>query len=124
MRRDRTLERALLFNFVIHGVAMLAMAALLLPAMPGGSGAPDGDRVAIIAAYPWRFRLGWLPWQLCAVADLLLAIAMVRVRWLPRVPAILVLVFTVVAVIPDQYAQAVWVTRGVALASADPAADR
>lgn len=116
---DRQLEWALLFNFVIHGVAMLAMVTLLLPTLPGGGTANDLDRVAAIARSPWLFRLGWLPWQLCAVADLLLAVAMVRVRWLPRLPAVLVLVFTVAAVIPDQYAQAIWITRGVALAQTD-----
>lgn len=119
---DRNLERALLFNFVIHAVAMLGMATLLLPTMPGGTQTNDLDRVAAIAAHPWLFRLGWFPWQLCAVADLLLAIAMVRVRWLPRLPAIAVLVLTTAAVIPDQYAQAVWITRGVELARTDSAA--
>ena len=121
-RDDRNLEWALLFNFVIHAVAMLAMATLLLPALPGGSQTNDLDRIAAIVAHPWSFRLGWLPWQLCAVADLLLAVAMVRVRWMPRVPALLVLVLTLAAVVPDQYAQAVWITRGVELAERDPAA--
>ncbi len=116
--RDRGLEQALLFNFIIHAVAMLAMAALLIPTLPGGSGASDSERIAAIAKHPWLFRLGWLPWQLCAVADLWLAIAMVRVPWLPRVAAILVLLLTIGAVIPDQWAQGLWVTRGVTLAEA------
>lgn len=115
-RADRGLEGALLFNFAIHGIAMLGMAAFLLPTLPGGGNTDDAARIAAMAAHPWRFRLGWLPWQLCAVADLWLAIAMVRVRWLPRLPAVLVLLFTIAAVVPDQYAQAVWVTRGVELA--------
>jgi hypothetical protein len=119
---NRAIERALLFNFLIHGVALLAMAALLLPALPGGSGSSDAERIVTIAAHPWRFRVGWMPWQLCAVADLALALAMVRTRWLPRLPAIAVLVLTILAVLPDQYAQAVWVTRGVDLAQTDPTA--
>lgn len=122
MKADRGLEWALLVNFVVHGVAMLAMALLLLPALPGGTTHVELDRVAYIAAHPWRFRLGWFPWQLCALADLGLAVAMVRVRWLPRAPAIAVLVLTMIAVVPDQWAQAVWITRGVALAQTDPAA--
>jgi len=121
-RRDRSLERALIFNFVIHGVALLAMGAFLISALPGGSANTDAERIAVIAGHPWQFRIGWLPWQLCAVADLLLAIAIVRVRWMPRVPAFAVLVLTLCAVVPDQYAQAVWVTRGVELAQTDPAA--
>jgi hypothetical protein len=116
---EHNLEWALLFNFIIHGVAMLGMVTLLIPTLPGGSATSDAARVAAIAAHPWLFRLGWLPWQLCALADLLLAIAMVRVRWLPRLPAVLVLLFTIAAVIPDQYAQAVWITRGVDLAQTD-----
>ena len=32
--RDRAIERALLFNFAIHGLALLGMAAFLLPALP------------------------------------------------------------------------------------------
>lgn len=39
-------------------------------------------RIAVIAAHPWQFRIGWLPWQMCAVADLLLAVAIMRVAWL------------------------------------------
>lgn len=119
MARDRWLERALLGNFVIHGVALLGMALFLLPALPGGSDNTDAQRIAVIAAHPWQFRLGWLPWQLCAVADLWLAVAMVRVVWIPRVPAIAVVVLTIAAVLPDQYAQAIWITRGVELAQTD-----
>ncbi|MEO8706202.1 MAG: DUF2071 domain-containing protein [Kofleriaceae bacterium] len=120
--RDRWLERALIANFVIHGLALLGMAVFLLHALPGGSDASDAERIATIAEHPWRFRLGWLPWQLCAVIDLGLAIAMVRARWLPRVPAYAVLVLTAIAVVPDQYAQALWITRGVELAQTDPEA--
>ena len=115
-RRDRSLECALIFNFAIHAVAMAAMGLLLLPTMPGGTNVDDAARITAIAAHPWLFRLGWLPWQLCAVADLWLAIAMVRVAWLPRLPAVLTLLFTLAAVVPDQWAQAVWVTRGIELA--------
>lgn len=117
---DRGLERALLFNFLIHGVALVSMAALLLPTLPGGSAASDLARIATIAAHPWRFRLGWLPWQACAASDLWLAVAMVRVRWLPRGPALAVLLLTLAAVVPDQAAQALWVTRGVDLARTTP----
>lgn len=116
---DRALERALLFNFLVHGLAMLSMAALLLPTLPGGTAPSDLARVAAIAEHPWRFRLGWLPWQLCALADLALAVALVRARWVPRAAAVVTLVLTVAAVIPDQLSQALWVTRGVALARSD-----
>jgi hypothetical protein len=120
--RDRDLERALLANFVVHGLALLGMVLFLLPALPGGGGATDAERITYIADHAWRFRLGWLPWQLCAVADVLLAIAMVRTPWLPRPAALLVLALTLAAVVPDQVAQALWITRGVDLARTDPAA--
>jgi uncharacterized protein YqjF (DUF2071 family) len=120
--RDRWLERALLFNFAIHGLALLGMVVFLLPALPGGSDATDAERIAYIAGHPWSFRIGWLPWQLCAVADLWLAFAMLRVAWIPRVPAIAVVVLTLAAVVPDQYAQAVWITRGIELAQTDATA--
>jgi hypothetical protein len=117
-RADRFLERALIANFVIHAAAMLAMALLLAPMLPGG-GEPDPIvRIAEIAAHPWRFRAGWLPWQLCALVDLWLALALVRARWIAKGPAVAVLVLTLAAIGPDQYAQAMWITRGIELAQA------
>lgn len=115
---DRLLTRALLASLVLHGLAMLSMAAFLLPALPGGGVASDAPRVGYIAAHPWLFRLGWLPWQLCALADLALAWGMWRARWLARPGAALVLALTVAAVLPDQSGQGLWITRGVELARA------
>lgn len=119
---DRALEWALLANFVVHGVAMLAMALFLMPALPGGGVQSDALRIGYIAQHPWLFRLGWFPWQLCALADLVMAITMVRVTWLPRAGTVVVLLFTAIAVMPDQYAQAMWITQGVTLAQTDAAA--
>ncbi len=119
MRRtpaERSLERALLFALVIHAVAMLSMAALLLPVMPGGPAATPLARALAIAASPWRVRLGWLPWQLCAAGDLWLAVAMVRVPWMPRAAAWATLALTVVAVAPDQWGELQWCTALVDLA--------
>ena len=110
------LTRALIANVVIHGLAMGAMALLLMPMMPGGTTADPMLRMQMIAEQPWRFRLGWTPWQLCAVVDLWLAVAMVRTPSLPRRPALVVLALTALAVLPDQLGQALWVTQGVALA--------
>lgn len=115
-QRDRSLERALVANLLIHALAMISMAALLLPALPGGSTADDLTRVERIAAAPLAFRLGWVPWQLAAACDLWMAIAMARARWLPRLATTFVLVATIAAVVPDQLAQARWVTEGVAMA--------
>jgi hypothetical protein len=57
----RLLEASLLFNFLIHAVAMVSMVLLLMSAMPGGGVADDAQRVGYIADHPWLWRLGWLP---------------------------------------------------------------
>jgi hypothetical protein len=110
------LERALLATFVMHGLAMLSMATLLLPGMPGGGIALDADRIQYLAQHPWLWRLGWLPWQLTAASDLLLALALVRTRWIPRLASVLSALVTVAAVVPDQLGQACWITTGLTLA--------
>ena len=61
---ERFLEQSLLFNFVIHGLALLGMVLLLVPFLPGGTTPLDADRITLLAAHPWQFRFGWLPWQL------------------------------------------------------------
>jgi ABC-type methionine transport system permease subunit len=60
--------------------------------------------------------MGWFPWQLTAASDLLLAIALVATPWIPRLPAVLTLLITIAAIVPDQTGQALWITRGVTLA--------
>src|SRR5688572_26868813 len=78
--RAAFLERALLFALFAHALAMLSMALLLLPGMPGGGTASDADRVAYIANRPWLWRLGWFPWQLTALSDVLLGLALVYTK--------------------------------------------
>src|SRR5207237_3147882 len=62
-------------------------------------------------------RLGWFPWQLTALADLILGVALLRTSWVPRKAALVTLVLTVLAIIPDQVGQVLWMTRGVDLAA-------
>lgn len=113
---NRFLENAALANFAIHGVAMVVMALVLARMLPGG-GEPDlAMRITMIAEHPWRFRFGWFPWQLCAVVDLWFAVALLRTRWIPKGPAIFSLLATIIAVIPDQWAQALWITQGISMA--------
>ena len=112
----RFLMAALAFTFVCHGLAMLGMVLLLLPGMPGGGVDDVAARAAYVAGHPWRWRLGWLGWQLTALSDVLLGVALVRTRWIPRVPAILTLLMTLAAVVPDQGGQLLWITIGVDLA--------
>jgi hypothetical protein len=112
------LERSLLFTFIMHGLAMLGMAGLLLPGMPGGTHLDVASRAAFVAGHPWVWRIGWLGWQLTAASDLLLAIALVATRWIWKTAALLTLGLTVLGLIPDQYGQAMWTWRGVEVARA------
>jgi hypothetical protein len=121
-RSARLLERALLFTFVIHGVAMLSMALLLLPGMPGGGTVEDRERLRYIAAHPWLWRLGWIPWGLTALSDLLIAIGLLRTSWIPKLPAAITMVVTLAAILPDQAGQILWMTRGIELARSGDAA--
>ena len=117
----RLLERALLFTLLAHGVAMVGMALLLLPGMPGGPHAAVAERAAYVAGHPWAWRAGWFGWQLTAASDLLLAVALLLTPWVPRTPAVLTLLVTVATLVPDQYGQAMWTWPGVRIA-ADPIA--
>jgi len=112
----RLLVAALAFTVLCHGAAMLGMVLFLLPGMPGGGVADVMARAAYVADHPWRWRLGWLGWQLTALSDLLLGVALVKTRWIPRIPALVTLLVTLAAIVPDQGGQALWITRGVALA--------
>lgn len=99
---------------------MLGMLAFLLPLVPGGGGSgTDLDRMVRIAASPIAYRLGWLGWQITAATDLLLAYALVRATpatTRARRLAVLAAGLVVLAVMPDQSAQYLLVTRGVELA--------
>jgi hypothetical protein len=97
---------------------MLGMALLLLTGIPGGPDADVAARMAYVAQHPWLWRLGWLPWQLAALSDLLLGVALLSTRWVPRLPAALAVLVTLAGIVPDQMGQFLWITRGVALAQA------
>lgn len=112
----RFLVAALGFTFLCHGAAMLGMVLFLLPGTPGGGVEDPAARAAYVAGHPGLWRLGWLGWQLTALSDVLLGVALVKTRWIPRGPALVTLLVTLAAVVPDQGGQALWVTRGVDLA--------
>jgi|CXWL01.1.fsa_nt_gi hypothetical protein len=113
---NRFLERALLFTMAVHLLAMISMALLLLPGVPGGTPATAIERAGYLADHPWVWRAGWFPWQLTALSDLILGIALVRTAWIPKWPALLSLVATVVAVSIEQPNELRWITTGVDLA--------
>jgi hypothetical protein len=112
-RASLFLERALLFTFAAHGVGMLGMVLLQLPGMPGGPQPELAARAAYVATHPWLWRLGWLGWQVTALSDLLLALALYLTPWIRFTPALLTLAFTVAAIVPDQYGQFRWTWYGV-----------
>lgn len=116
--KPRWLAGALLFTFIAHGAAMLAMATLLLPGMPGGTDATDGERMAWIASHEATFRLGWVPWHVTALSDLVLALIVLRMANVPAALRWAQLALTSVAVLLDQGGQVLWLTRGVAAAKA------
>ncbi len=108
------LERAILFTIVCHGVAMIAMILLLMPGMPN-SGSIE-QQMSYIATHPWQWRLGWLPWQLTALSDLLLGIALVRTDWIPKRAAWVALILTLIAIGFEQPQEFVWSVQGVHVA--------
>jgi len=105
----------------MHGLGILSMALLLLPGMPGGGGI-DEVRIHYIGNHPWIWRLGWFPWQLTAISDFAIAIALLRTKWIPKLPAVLTLIVTIFAIFFDQMGQVAWITRGIHLAQSDPLA--
>lgn len=112
----RWLERALLFTFVAHLFAMLTMVLFLIPALPGGMGNDVGERIAYVADHPWLLRFGWFGWQVTALSDLLLSLALVVTPWISKWAAGAALVLTIFALFPDQIHQWLWDIRGPGLA--------
>jgi hypothetical protein len=117
-RAYRQLQSALFFCLVLHIIAPISMLALVLPGFDL-VGSPPEARAAYIAASPWLWRLGWVPWQLCAAVDLWVSVALLR--WVGTRPgfgakawATFAVVATVAAVIPDQLGEWVLVTTHVA----------
>jgi hypothetical protein len=97
-------------SFVVtHALGMLSMVMLVLPGL--SPHLTVDARMRYIAEQPGLWRLGWLPWQLSALTDLLLTAALLhwahvtRARrawsWLLASSALLL-----VALVPDQYAEA------------------
>ena len=116
--KPRWLAASLFFTFLCHGAAMLGMALLLLPGMPGGGDTSDAERMAWIASHETTFRIGWIPWHVTAISDLLLALILVRIARIPPAIRWAQLALTFVAVLCDQGGQILWLTRGVAAAKA------
>ena len=115
-RAPEALAPALIFTFVAHAAAMLGMVACLLPGMPGGTASTAAARINYVADHAMLWHLGWFGWQLTALSDLLLSIALLRTRWISKPAAAATLVVTIAAILPDQIGQALWSFHGPAMA--------
>ncbi len=111
----RFLELSLVLTSVVHVIAMFSMALLLMPALPGATTA-NAARLEYIAGNPGLWHLGWLPWHVCAISDLLLAIALVKTNWVQKLPATITLILTILAVAIGQPAELMWNIHGSELA--------
>lgn len=121
-RASRFLEQVMLLNFWIHLAALFTMACIALPGVPDGTGLSPAERAAYVAAHPIAWKLAWLPWHLCALIDLLTGIALVATPWVPKLPALLTLLVTCVAVAVEQSGEIPWTLFGPALAASNPEA--
>lgn len=108
------LERAILFTIACHGVAMVAMVLLLMPGMPNTGNIEQ--QMAYLSEHPWMWRLGWFPWQLTALSDLILGIALVMTPWIPKPAAWIALAFTLIAIGFEQPQEFLWSVQGVHVA--------
>lgn len=117
VRASRFLEQTLLWNILIHFAAIVTMAIFLMPGIPGGTSPDNATRIQYVADHPWLWRVGWLPWHLCAAIDLITGVALVSTRWIPRGPAFLTLAVTLAAVAFEQTGEIPWTLFGPAHAS-------
>ena len=111
--------KALLLCMAVRLVGLLTMATLLAPGLDFHSSVLE--RAGFVANHPWLWRLGWLPWQLTAVWDVLLSLALcLYLLRVPRKPgwlwALTSLLASVAAFWPDQWAQYVCVTSFIPFA--------
>ena len=104
---------------------------MLLWVMPGFDlgGSAAEHRAAYIASSSWAWRLGWVPWQLCALSDLWVSVAVVcwvatrpardglRWAWFGLLTGLVVVLFVTsgcvawrVASQPGTYPLAEWIT--------------
>lgn len=110
---------ALALFLVIHLLALPAMALLVRPGFDVAR--TDLERATFISENRWLWRLGWLPWQLSALSDVIFSIFLIQwvrarqqsaaLKW-----AIAGLGLNLAASIPEQISEAILVTGHVGLA--------
>lgn len=115
----RALMASLLFTIIAHALGLLSMATLLRPGVADDFNALE--QAEYIAHNPNTWRLGWLPWNLSALGNLIFGA--ILIAWLRARPsksgwilASLALLLTIFAVIPDQYGEYLMDTELVQIA--------
>lgn len=108
-RAYRRLLAAIATFLVTHALGMLSMPLLVLPGI--NPHLSIDSRMRYLIEHPGWWRLGWLPWQLSALADVFVAFALIRwtratdarraLAWARAAAVMLLLAF-----VPDQYAEA------------------
>ncbi len=111
---------ALLFFLVVHLVALGTMALMVQPGFDVAL--PAADRAAYVAEHPWIWRLGWLPWQLSALSDVLISMTLIlwlctRSNRLAWKWALAGLAFNLAASIPEQVGEWQLVTSHIGTAT-------
>jgi hypothetical protein len=103
------MRAAIVFFALAHAFALATMALLLRPGMDAAAFSV-AERAAYVATHPLAWRLGWLPWQLSALSDLSLCIAIWRSSASSaRRPASAALALFVASAVPEQWAEAMLV---------------
>jgi len=103
-QRYRQLMLALFAFLVAHAIALLSMVLLVAPGLDVAR--TLAERSSYVAEHSWRWRIGWLPWQLSALSDIAVSVALVRYcRGRAAFFAWVGLLLTLVAVIPDQWGE-------------------
>jgi hypothetical protein len=125
VRRYRWLIGLVVASIAVRVLASLAMLGPLAAGLDVK--APVAARAAWVAEHPWLWRVGWLPWLLTAASDLAVSVALFAyLRAVPGRPgarlAAAALVATMAALVPDQWGEALAVTRLVELAAPAAAA--
>lgn len=119
INRYRVLTKTIVWSIIIHALALLAMALVIGPGLDTTSTVLA--RATWVSENPTLWRLGWLPWQLTALSDL--AVSAALLAYLSSVPdrpgagwAGFAMLFTILAVIPDQWGEAVFISSYLDLA--------
>jgi hypothetical protein len=110
-------RRALAFFALSHVLALAGMLGLLLPGVDPGRFSV-AERAGYVASHAWVWRLGWLPWQLSALSNLWVCVALWR--WSAQAgvaraqrAAGWALAWFVIAAIPEQWTELLLVTSFV-----------